>query len=77
MTSTRLFVDPLGSRYVARLTPREMSWGVATRLNAVVIETDDGRWVGSASIYHNIRLEDLSERELLDILGHALRNEVG
>jgi len=55
MTSTRLFVGPLGSRYVARLTPREMSWGVATRLNAVVIETDDGRWIGEHLPQHSPR----------------------
>jgi hypothetical protein len=73
--STRLFVDPLGNRYVARLTPREReTGGVSDLLNVVVIETDAGAWVGSVGVYPNVRLEDLTKEELWRLLEQALQN---
>lgn len=73
MHSTRLFVDPTGNRYVASLAPTEgfAPGGVLTGLHSVVIETDDGRWVGSVKIYPTVPLEVLSERELLWLLKEA------
>ncbi len=70
----RLFVDVLGNSYVARIAPMERrgALGVDWRLNAVVVETEDGEWVGRAPIYHNITLESLSRRELGRLLDEAM-----
>ncbi len=70
----RLFVDSLVNRYLVRIVPmeRKRALGVDRRLNAAVFETDEGDWVGSAPIYHNITLESLTRRELRRLLDEAV-----
>ena len=71
----RLFVNPeTGKRYRVRLTPRERNGtlGVDTRLNALVVETREGQWVGSVPIYHTVKLQSLTERDLAEFLDQAV-----
>ncbi len=72
--SARLFVDPIGNRYVVRIAPMERKGALRVnwRMNAAVSKTDDGEWVGRAPIYHNITLESLSRRELRRLLDEAM-----
>ena len=70
----RLYVNAeTGERYRVRLTPRERKGrlGVDRRLNALVFETAQGRWVGSVPIYHTVEFERLTERDLAELLDRA------
>jgi hypothetical protein len=57
-----------------RLAPHERSGGlgVSPHLNALVFETEEGEWVGSVGVYPTVRLEELSDAELLDLLDQAI-----
>ena len=71
----RMFVDPeTWERYRVRLTPRERTGrlGVDMRLNALVFETPEGEWVGSVPVYHNVKLQSLTEEDLADLLDQAV-----
>jgi hypothetical protein len=73
-TTSRTFECEDGEVYVVTLTPRErpQGRGVDWRLNALSFETMDGRWVGSVPVYHNLRLDWLSDAELGEYLLAAL-----
>ena len=71
----RLYVDPeTGEQYRVHLTPRERkgSLGVDGRLNALVFETPQGRWIGSVPIYHTVEFERLTENDLGELLDQAV-----
>ena len=54
---------------------RKGSLGVDWRLNAVVLETEEGERVRRALIYHNITLESLSRRERRRLLDEVMDRE--
>jgi hypothetical protein len=61
----RSFVAPDGTAYRACLAPLERPTGrVAADMNALVFETEDGRWVGSTPLYRSVRLESLTGEDL-------------
>ena len=67
----RLFVEAeTGERFRISIAPyeRRTGRGVSRQLKALVVETEDGRWVGSVPIYRNVTLESLSEADLVQLL---------
>jgi hypothetical protein len=67
----RTFHDPAdGALYRASISPMERkgSLGVDSRLNALVVESDAGEWIGSAPLYHNVTLDSLTTEDLLRLL---------
>jgi hypothetical protein len=69
----RLFTDRPGNRYRVRITPRELSGGggVSENLKAIVLETDEGQWVGAVPVYPHVALAGLSQEELGRLLDQA------
>ena len=70
----RDWIDETGTMYRVQLAPLERhgALGVDSRLNAVVFETQDGKWVGSAPVYHRVTLESLSDADLEELLDEAI-----
>jgi hypothetical protein len=71
---------PLRAVLCARERPgggvdRGESAGVEGASRAVVFETLDGSWLGSVVVYPTVRLEQLSERELHNLLRQAIETE--
>ena len=71
----RLFVDAeTGERYRVRLSRRERNGtlGVDMRLNALVFETPQGRWIGSVPLYYTEQFERLTDSDLAELLHQAI-----
>ena len=70
----RFFVAEDGMTYRVTIVPMERrgSLGVDQRLNAVVYETPQGRWVGSVPVYHTIMLDALTDADLEELLDQAI-----
>ena len=71
----RLFVEAeTGERFRISIAPyeRRNGRGVSQQLKALVVETEDGRWVGSVPIYRTVTLESLSEADLVQLLDQAV-----
>ena len=71
----RQFSDPeTGTVYRVTISPleRKGGLGVDRRLNAICYEALDGSWVGSAPVYRSVRMEDLSECDLEELLDQAI-----
>ena len=73
----RFFAPEDGMIYRVSIVPMERRGipGVDRRLNSVVYETPDGRWVGSVSGYHTIMLDALTDADLEELLDQAIGRE--
>ena len=70
----RTVVDPLGETYFARIAPLERPrGGVSSDMKAVVFETPEGRWAGSAPVYGKTHLWTLSDDDLQRLARRAVR----
>jgi hypothetical protein len=72
----RFFIDPISdTRYRVSLAPyeRRHARGVSRELNALVVETETGGWVGSVPLCHTTTLESISEAHMAKLVTLAAR----
>ena len=61
----RTVVDPIGDTYYARLAPLERPrGGISKDMKTLVLENEEGGWVGSTPVYGNVRLWTLTDDDL-------------
>ena len=69
----RTVCDRGGDTYYARLAPLERPrGGVSSDMKALVVETAEGRWVGSTPVYGNVRLWTLTDSDLQSLASRVL-----
>ena len=74
MSKLRIWSDESGTAYHVRIAPMERRGALSVdwRLNGVVFETPDGKWVGSVPVYHSVALESLTDADLEELLDQAI-----